>query len=304
MEHDLAVFLTPKQRAFCDEYMIDRNATAAALRAGYSQSIALNGYLMTIPKIKQCLQSRCQEAADKAQVTHDMVLRELCKIAFGNMRDYFLDDGGLKPIHALTEDQAAALWSTSVTEKGDGANSVATTKIRMYSKLAALDKIAKHLNFYGPEKKETEKEYIYLDNDMLMKDDCYGDDDYIADDDTIPDIPVTADGKVICDSCEMIRFKVDLDETYDENLERLKGYETQLGRPIEYVKIDAEETADQTDQPLCIEINARIRKLGYVPNSFDTKALCYHFMWVRKMEFAKAQKEEAGSKKQEASQLV
>jgi len=311
MEHDLAVFLTPKQRAFCDEYMIDRNATAAALRAGYSQSIALNGYLMTIPKIKQCLQSRCQVAADKAQVTHDMVLRELCKIAFGNMRDYFLDDGGLKPIHQLTEDQAAALWSTSVTEKGDGTNSVATTKIRMYSKLAALDKIAKHLNFYGPEKKEPEKEYVYLDWDMVNKDDEYGDDTYRVEDKTIPDIPVTADGKVICDSCENIRFKVDLDETYDENLERLKGYETQLGRPIMLVKVDADETADQTEQPLNIEINERIRKLGYEPRSFDTLALCYHFMWLRKMELAKTptfthtpQPPEGGAKKEEASQLI
>ncbi len=283
MEHDLAVFLTPKQRAFCDEYMIDRNATAAALRAGYSQSIALNGYLMTIPKIKQCLQSRCQVATDKALVTHDMVLRELCKIAFGNMRDYFLDDGGLKPIHQLTEDQAAALWSTSVTAAADG---TATTKIRVYSKLAALDKIAKHLNFYGPGKNEPEKEYVYLDDDMLTKDDCYGD-DYIADDETIPDIPVTADGNVICDSCEAIKFKVDLNETYDENLTRLKGYETQLGRPIVHVKVDADDEADQTHQPLNIEINERIRKLGYEPRSFDTRALCYHFIWLRKMELAK-----------------
>src|SRR5476649_313725 len=120
METTIAQLLTPKQRAFCDAYLIDRNATAAALRAGYSKSIALNGYLMTLPKIKQYLNERTDQAAEQAQVSQDMVLRELCKIAFGNMGNYFLPDGGLKPMHELTADETAALWSVSVDDTGSG----------------------------------------------------------------------------------------------------------------------------------------------------------------------------------------
>jgi phage terminase small subunit len=50
--------LTPKQQRFCDEYLIDLNATKAALRAGYSGATALSGQLMLLPKIKHYLSDK------------------------------------------------------------------------------------------------------------------------------------------------------------------------------------------------------------------------------------------------------
>src|ERR1700712_4695726 len=170
--------LTAKQRLFCDEYLIDRNATAAALRAGYSAATALGGHLMVIPKIKWYLEERIQLTAKKLRVNHEMILDELCKIAFGNMGNFFGADGNLKPMNEVDADDKAALWSLSVSDAGSGATDdmVSTTKIRMYNKLSALDKIAKHLNFYKPELRLPDKEYIYFDDTELSIYDKFDDD--------------------------------------------------------------------------------------------------------------------------------
>jgi hypothetical protein len=180
METNQPIRLTPKQQLFCDEYLIDLNATRAALRAGYSASTALNGQLMGIPKIKLYLQQRAQETAQKVQVTHEMVLRELCKIAFGNMGNYFDADGRMKPMDQLSDDEKAALWSVS------GGDSDSAMKVRMYNKMAALDKIAKHLKFYEVAQQQPEKVYVYLNPDHLDAHDRFEDRSF--------DLPEEADG--------------------------------------------------------------------------------------------------------------
>src|ERR1700744_1191481 len=104
MSDVLTGFLTPKQQKFCDEYLTDLNATRAALRAGYSSSTALSGALMRIPKIAAYIQQRTEAASREAQITHQMILAELGKIAFGNMRNYYHSDGRMKGVHELTAD--------------------------------------------------------------------------------------------------------------------------------------------------------------------------------------------------------
>ena len=169
-------FLTPKQQLFCDEYLTDMNATRAALRAGYSSSTALSGQLMLMPKIKLYLQQCMNANAAKAQFTHDMVLRELGKIAFGNMGSYFTDDGAIKPLHEVSDDAKAALWSVSVSDAGSGAGTgERVTKFRMYNKLAALDKIAKHIGFYNVEAAAPQVIYSHVTQEQLTADDTFDD---------------------------------------------------------------------------------------------------------------------------------
>jgi hypothetical protein len=175
------ITLTPKQQRFCDEYLVDLNATKAALRAGYSGATALNGKLMTIPKIRYYLQQRTEAATKKAQVNHEMILSELCKIAFGNMGNYFEADGSLKYIQDLTADEKAALGSLTVTES-NGSNVSTTTRIKMHNKMSALDKLAKHLNFYNAEERQPEVVYVYIDKNNVDDHDRY-DDAYFDDED-------------------------------------------------------------------------------------------------------------------------
>lgn len=175
MKQNVIDFLTPKQLNFCNEYLIDMNATRAALRAGYSASTALNGQLMNMPKIKLYLQEKTADAMQRAQVNHAMVLSELCKIAFGNMGNYFAADGNIKPTHELSDDDKAALWSVSVGDSGGDGSAVSITKFRMYNKLSALDKIAKHIGFYVPQAQEAQTIYSYVTTKEITADDSFDD---------------------------------------------------------------------------------------------------------------------------------
>jgi phage terminase small subunit len=167
-----ALTLTPKQQRFCDEYLIDMNATRAALRAGYSQNTALNGQLMEVPKIQAYLKERRAEASQKLQIDHETLLGELMKVAFANMGDYFGDDGKIKPMQEIIEEKKSAIWSLKVSEGKYGT----TVQLRLHSKLAALEKIAKHIKFYEPEKKQPEQVHVYVDKEDLNENDRFEDD--------------------------------------------------------------------------------------------------------------------------------
>ena len=167
-----AFTLTPKQQRFCDEYLMDMNATRAALRAGYTQATAMNGQLMEMPKIQAYLKERTAAAAQKLQVSHETLLGELMKVAFANMGDYFGDDGKIKAMNDILDDKKSAIWSLKVSEGKYGT----TVQLRLHNKLAALEKIAKHIKFYEVEQKKPVEEAVYVDKEDLNEDDRFEDD--------------------------------------------------------------------------------------------------------------------------------
>lgn len=155
---DAARPLTPKQDAFCREYLIDLDATAAAKRAGYSErSAAERGYeLRQIPSVQRRIAELQAERAERTNITADRVLQELALIAFSNLDD-FAEWGGdvdginvltLKPSRELTRAQKAVIKSVKHTRKR-GKTDEDTLEIVREDKLSALDKLAKHLNLYG-----------------------------------------------------------------------------------------------------------------------------------------------------------
>jgi hypothetical protein len=137
--------LTPKQARFCAEYFVDLNATKAALRAGYSRATALNGKLMASPNIRQALQQRSAQLNAEHELARHRVFTELEKIAFASIGDYFDDAGKPKPLNLVGADAKAALWSYHFSENDKGS----AVRIRLSNKLAALEKMAKHIGFYG-----------------------------------------------------------------------------------------------------------------------------------------------------------
>jgi len=148
------------------------NATRAALRAGYTQATAMNGQLMELSKIQAYLKERTAQASQKLQIDHETLLGELVKVAFANMGDYFGDDGRVKPLHEIDADKKAAIWSMKVSEGKYGT----TVQLRLHNKLAAIEKIARHIRFYEPEEKEPEQEIVYVDKEDLNEDDRFEDD--------------------------------------------------------------------------------------------------------------------------------
>lgn len=82
--------LTEKQKRFCDEYLIDLNATQAAIRAGYSEKTAEQmGYqLLQKTSVQEHLQKRLSDRSERTAITQDRVLNELAKVGFAKAADY------------------------------------------------------------------------------------------------------------------------------------------------------------------------------------------------------------------------
>lgn len=82
--------LTDKQKKFVEEYLIDLNATQAAIRAGYSPNYAdRKGHeLIENNRVSEAIQSAMAKRSARTEITQDMVLNELAKIAFSNGSDF------------------------------------------------------------------------------------------------------------------------------------------------------------------------------------------------------------------------
>jgi len=165
-----AVKLTAKQERFCNEYLVDLNATAAARRAGYSEKTANQIAFKNLMRsdIQHYIQQRQIQLKNKLEITQEMVLQEYAKIAFMDIRRFYDANGRLLPPHELDDDAAAALASIDVEEnfgydkeldqrvkKGE------TKKIRLHSKIEALESIGKHLGFFEKDNEQNKPTAIF-----------------------------------------------------------------------------------------------------------------------------------------------
>ena len=82
--------LNSRQMKFCDEYLVDLNATQAAVRAGYTPKYAnTNAFkLLQNTAIKEYIQKRQQDRMERTEITQDFVLKELVEMASVNATDY------------------------------------------------------------------------------------------------------------------------------------------------------------------------------------------------------------------------
>ena len=162
--------LTPKQKRFVDEYLIDLNATQAAIRAGYSPKTAneQGARLLANVSIAQTIQKAMQDREQRTEITQDRVLQEYARLAFYDPRKLFQPDGTPKPIEALDDDTAAALAGLEVREEFEGAGENRafvgyTKKYKLANKLGALDSLAKHLGLFEPKEEDSEEETIKIE---------------------------------------------------------------------------------------------------------------------------------------------
>ena len=84
------VKITEQQKIFCAEYIIDLNATQAAIRADYSKKTARSKgcQLLTKVNIQNEIQKLKAERSERVQIEADSVVKELAKVAFSNIRAF------------------------------------------------------------------------------------------------------------------------------------------------------------------------------------------------------------------------
>ena len=142
--------MTPKQAAFVQQYLIDKNATQAAIRAGYSAKTASSAGERLLRNVEVCaaVEREMSDLAGRLGITAERVLRERSRLAFFDPRKLFNKDGSPIPLQDLDDDTAAAVAGMDVLEEfaGSGENRVFigyTKKYKLASKdpsLAALEK--------------------------------------------------------------------------------------------------------------------------------------------------------------------
>ena len=148
----MAARLTDKQKRFVAEYLVDLNATQAAIRAGYSQNTAraIGCENLTKPDIQQAIQEERAKLSKRTEITQERVLQEYARIAFFDPRKMFDKEGNPLNVNELDDDTAAAVAGLEVVREFDEDTGVTsfTKKYKITNKLGALDSIAKHLGMF------------------------------------------------------------------------------------------------------------------------------------------------------------
>lgn len=153
--------MTDKQQRFVEEYMVDLNATQAAIRAGYSQSTAhsIGAENLIKPEIQEAIQKRKQELSDQTGITAERVLKEYAKIAFSDIRELYTPDNNLYDIRQLDDETAGAVMSVEVDVMSvQGMPVGETKKVKLYNKLTALEALGKHIGLFEKDNKQKQAE--------------------------------------------------------------------------------------------------------------------------------------------------
>lgn len=157
--------LTPKQQRFCLEYLVDLNATQAAIRAGYSEETAnKQGPRMLVNAgIQEEIQRLGQKREKRTEITADLVLFELLRIARADISEAFDENGNLKPIKDIPEDVRRAISGVDVFEefagRGEDRESIGQTKkLRFWDKTRALEMLGRHLRLFADKLELTGKD--------------------------------------------------------------------------------------------------------------------------------------------------
>lgn len=140
--------LTNKQEAFCREYLIDLNATQAAIRAGYSEKTAKDIACQNLAKfnIQKRIQTLMEERKNRIEVNADYVLKRLVEIDQMDVLDILTDSGNLRPIKNWPK-----VWRTTLSGfdiaaiRVDGAEAL-LKKIKWPDKVKNLELLGKHVS--------------------------------------------------------------------------------------------------------------------------------------------------------------
>jgi phage terminase small subunit len=166
--------LTDKQERFCQEYLIDLNATQAAIRAGYSQNTARSqgAENLTKPDIQERLSELNKSRLEATGISQKRVLEEYAKIAFFDIREIFDVDGGLINVKQLDSASAGAIASIKSSEEWgedeEGNKTVTGTikEVKVFDKIRALQDLGKHLGLFEKDNSqktpETPKQVIIV----------------------------------------------------------------------------------------------------------------------------------------------
>lgn len=159
--------MTKKQKRFVEEYLIDLNATQAAIRAGYSPDTAgsIGAENLKKPEIKSRIDKAMAERSKRTGINQDRVLQELARIGFAKITDV-VDPETAEIRPDASDDDLACIQSIKIKPNEFGTE----REVKLYDKKSALVDLGKHLGLF--------KDKLELTGDMELNITVdYGEDD-------------------------------------------------------------------------------------------------------------------------------
>lgn len=159
--------LTERQEQFCNEYLIDLNATQAAIRAGYKEKTAYSAgqRLLKHVEIQKRIQQLKNERSERTEISQDRVLKELAAIAFADATDFvqvtekplynsdgekMLDNSGkiiMIPDVEITEtEKLKPEQKKAIASIKQGRNGI---EVKLNDKTKALELLGRHLGMWN-----------------------------------------------------------------------------------------------------------------------------------------------------------
>ncbi len=141
--------LTDKQKRFCEEYLVDLNATQAYMRAGYSVKKRVTAEqnaskLLRNTKVQEYIAELRGAQSQRTQITADRVLQELAAIAFSD-RTELAQVGKRGEVCFTPTDELSDEAKKTIAGIEEGKYG---TKVTSYDKVKALELLGKHLGLF------------------------------------------------------------------------------------------------------------------------------------------------------------
>lgn len=154
--------LNARQQRFVEEYLIDLNATQAAIRAGYKKTEYTDtnaNKLLENTRIREAIDKAMAERSKRTGINQDRVIQELARIAFVNPQNVInAEDGSVRD--DATEDDLACIQSVKVKTMNGEKGYSEEREVRLSDKIKALELLGKHLGMF--------KDKVELEADMEL----------------------------------------------------------------------------------------------------------------------------------------
>lgn len=162
--------LTEKQQRFVEEYLIDLNATQAAIRSGYSAKTAdvQGSRMLANVKVQQAISEIMANRSKRTGVNQDMVVQELARIAFVKMTDVVNADGEIRS--DASDDDLACIESVKYKRSDTDTGSSEEREVKIASKLKALELLGKHLGMWNDKLDVNVTAPIVISGDDVLED--------------------------------------------------------------------------------------------------------------------------------------
>lgn len=149
--------LKARQLRFCEEYVIDLNATDAAIRAGYSKKSArsIGSENLTKPDIKDKIEELLLQKRIKSEVNEKDIIDELKSLGYFSIKTFLKKNNALVDLTTLTVEQLRPVVGIKVKETQlPGGLKEVSTELKFADKRGALVDLGRHVGIFDKDNKQ------------------------------------------------------------------------------------------------------------------------------------------------------